>query len=116
LSIELEPYLCASLMHHRLGVSYAKAFVVALYGRLYKSLCYPECNWVVASFPFFHLLEMEVKDIKTKGMVQMVWIFGEVHPSYVDINFDKIFSNPKKIAESWLELREYGIISEEFHV
>lgn len=104
-------------MHHRLGVSYAKAFVVALYGRpIQVFMLSGECNWVVESFQFFHLLKTEVKDIKTKGMVQMVWIFGEVHPSYVDINFDKIFSNPKKIAESWLELREYGIISEEFHV
>jgi len=95
-----------------LSKNYAKAFIEALYARLSKELCYPECYWIEDVLPFFEALDSAVFSIETLGKVEKVKIFGEEHPSYVDIDFDNIFRDPKQIAESWIHLRKVGILSD----
>jgi len=115
--VEASPELEAEIRYGgyraTLDKRYARAFIEALFSCLSKKLCYPECSWVVESEPFFHLLELAALDYEAKGDAKKVRIFGEEHPSYVSINFDKMFSDPKKVAESWISLKESGILSEE---
>jgi len=91
---------------------HAKGFVEALSSKLSKELCYPECNYIVESVPFFEHLRLAAEDAE-KGEARKTKIFGEEHPSCINFDFDKIFSDPKKIAEAWISLKESGILSEE---
>jgi len=91
---------------------YAKSFVETLSSKLLKELCYPDCDYIVEAVPFFEYLKLAAEDAE-RGRPQTVKIFGEEHPSCTNLDFDRVFSDPKKIAESWLELKESGILSEE---
>jgi len=89
---------------------HAKAFIESLFNALSKELCYPECYYIEEAIPFFESLRLATEDAES-GRIRKVRIFGEEHPSYVDIDFDNIFSDPKRVAESWMYLKKVGILS-----
>jgi len=75
----------------RLPKRAAGAFIRKLYTELAKHVCYPVCRG-------FSLKDAVGIAAKFPQYRRTVKIFGEMHPSYLEFDFDAAFGNPRRFA------------------